>query len=353
MSSNNYIPTHNQQYINGNVNTISRQVVHKYLNVDSRFMRDTISNKPENFEVNLNSTIDNVVSMRVLSAELPNTFYNVTTKNNKFWITNAARTGLMEIVITPGKYTPSTLINKLNEIYPDDFCEPELHPNNKTYHVHYDTDTGKFLIERHDEETFDLVFIDDIYIDASGNSQPVHRYNTKIEKCGLTTNPRPSAATKILNDCQQKPAIIDEETKFTNLGYLLGYTQASYTGLSSYTSEKVATLDLNKYIYLSINDFNHNNSQSIIGNREHSLINDNIISRFSLTGETNVSSQLVNDRYSSIFNSVRVYHGPVKMNRLRIELLDEFGNTLELNGGHVSLLIELETLYNSNMVSFN
>ena len=44
-------------------------------------------------------------------------------------------------------------------------------------------------------------------------------------------------------------------------------------------------------------------------------------------------------------NNKRVYFGPVTMSRMRIRLLDDKGNTINLNGNDWSFTLVCETLY--------
>jgi pyruvate formate-lyase activating enzyme-like uncharacterized protein len=336
------ITTHNQQYIKGNVNSVSRQVVKKYINIDSRFKRN-VSDKSSDFEVILNANIDNVVSMRVLSTELPNTIYNITPNNNSFWITNSTMTGLDQIDITPGKYDVSAFINYLVTQYSTMFYSSNLTsvtPPPALYDINHDTITGKFTIRRTTipEEKFTIQFINDNVIDTSNSNI------TQLEKCGMTTNPRPSAATKILSNCNVTKPHIERNNRFQNLGYFMGFNEYKYSGVHYYESENVANFSQQPYLYLSIDDYNNNNSENIIGNDVNSLLQDNIISRFSIK-----SNSTIDDRYDAIFNSVRVYHGPVKLKRMKIKCIDIYGNVVDFNGSHISLLLEVETLYNSSL----
>ena len=89
------------------------------------------------FEIGGARTLVNVVAMKVISAEIPFSYYIVTSKNNTFTLTENVD-GAQTISITPGNYTSSQMITEL---------DTKLSAtSNETYTTTYSSSTNKFTI---------------------------------------------------------------------------------------------------------------------------------------------------------------------------------------------------------------
>ena len=93
---------------------------HRYLHISSKDRR--IHEHQASFQVNLNSPIDNVVSVGVSRFTIANSFFNVTENNNKLeWLENTTAGGqyvpttskLLSITIPTGNYQMSDLLNTI------------------------------------------------------------------------------------------------------------------------------------------------------------------------------------------------------------------------------------------------
>jgi len=83
--------------------------------------------------------------------------------------------------------------------------------------------------------------------------------------------------------------------------------------------------------------------ESIIEMKETKLIlNKNILARISLQGS--VFDFLSKDNFNLI-TSPRQYFGPVDIQKLQIQLLDEYGRILNLNNMDYSFCITFQTIY--------
>ena len=96
------------------------------------------------------------------------------------------------------------------------------------------------------------------------------------------------------------------------------------------------------YIYVAVNDYQYNtNSLNIIG-FDGSIMEKNIIAKISMyNGKL---SLIVEDNNNPLIKKRR-YNGPVNLRQLHIQLLDKFGEILDLNNMDWSLTLELELLY--------
>ena len=89
-------------------------------------------------------------------------------------------------------------------------------------------------------------------------------------------------------------------------------------------------------------DFNNNVNDGFYGTFTSSLLNKNILARISLQG--NVFSILSQSNFNLI-TTPRQYFGPVDIQKLQIQLLDEYGRILNLNNMDYSFCLTFQTIY--------
>jgi hypothetical protein len=128
------------------------------------------------------------------------------------------------------------------------------------------------------------------------------------------------------------------------LGWILGFRSGKYSGSPNYVSE--APVDLNgiKYMYLVVDDYNNNVNNSFYSAFNSSILNKNILARISLqtgTGFLDVNSQ----NNLLLTTTARQYFGPVDIQKLKIQLLDEYGRVIDLNNMDYSFCLSLQSIY--------
>ena len=108
-----------------------------------------------------------------------------------------------------------------------------------------------------------------------------------------------------------------------------------------------------KYLYLVVDDFNNNSHETVVPAYTDSLGTSNILARLTTgswsggTGEfaTGLAiSDLVGLQTEEV--KKRVYFGPVDIKKLRLRILDDKGQVLNLNNMDVSFALDLVYLYN-------
>jgi hypothetical protein len=125
-------------------------------------------------------------------------------------------------------------------------------------------------------------------------------------------------------------------------GWLIGFRTGYYTNKTTYVSEGIVDLVGTKYMYLVVDDFNNNVSDSFYGAFTASLLNKNILARISLQGS--VFDVLSQNNYNLI-TSPRQYFGPVDIQKMQIQLIDEYGRIVDLNNMDYSLCLTMQTIY--------
>lgn len=108
-----------------------------------------------------------------------------------------------------------------------------------------------------------------------------------------------------------------------------------------------------KYVYIAIDDFQAN-SKNYFTLATESLLSPNIIARINigmlLEEKKKNNSNLINTGAAIDFltnqKNIREYFGPTNVSRLKISLIDEYGELLNLNDRDWSFLLTFECLYN-------
>lgn len=158
-----------------------------------------------------------------------------------------------------------------------------------------------------------------------------------------------------LIDCLFKNEYISDNTPLQlKLGWLLGYRKKLYKYVGSDTGsefnnipgitdisspEAFFTGNSNNYLYLAVDDFNNNVSDGYYSAFNSSILNKNILSRISLS---NISSNFV----ISFTQIPRTYFGPVNLEKMHIQLLDELGRPVYLQNMDFSFALNLTEIYN-------
>jgi len=136
------------------------------------------------------------------------------------------------------------------------------------------------------------------------------------------------------NNLQLKfPAVRDR----VNLGYLLGFTNKTYAADTNHTAESLPKLELdNEYYYFSFNDY-----QQSVNHNHFAVMNKNFVTKNIFAKLKDHESEENNTDYFV----KKSYFGPVTLNRVTFELLDKYGNALDLKGADYSFSVEIEILY--------
>ena len=129
------------------------------------------------------------------------------------------------------------------------------------------------------------------------------------------------------------------------LGWMLGFRLGQYyiEAGKNLESEGIADFVYPKYIYLSINDFNNSGSNEYAAILSESILSNNIVGRINY-GYDMIDEGIYNIA-EGILGTSRYYYGPVNLKKLHIQLLDEYGEIIDLNNMDWSCTLTLTMLY--------
>ena len=290
----------------GHLNSVKRITQLLNLNLNSCFRNNYYQSNPCDFQYIIPSEIKNVLSMRLVSIEIPNSWYLFSSikKNNSFIIEinlDGEKTNY-DIIIPDGNYDSDTLQHYLNTTY---FYESGLETplKNIRFNINnYNLKTSFEIVENEETETnnfnFSLKFIQNI-----------------------------------------------NQNAMNTLGWTLGFRLGSYLNIhEKICSEGLFDAGGDRYIYICINDYQYNSNTSNTVCFDKSILNEDVLAKIPMINGK--FSLIVNDNNNSLAK-IRRYNGPINLSRLQIKIIDKFGTVIDLNNMDYSLTLELELLYES------
>jgi len=308
-----YLLSFPTNYVKGVINPLKRRVNTRYLNIDTRFRENYFSCQSTNYHLDLPLKISGVMSLQLSAIELPTTFFNISKQlgNNFFTIEvddyiigTETKSYSTVITLQDGNYAPSSLIDYLNSI------------------------VGMM------EEPFNrLIFtLNILNTMISGTGQMVIGISRPNDPFNFTLN---FQADKNGNNDNNTPLPL-------KLGWTFGFRSGKYVNNSTYISEGVMDLTGPRYIYLVVDDFNNNVNNAFYGAFNSSILNKNILARISLQSKF---FDIFIENNLNVITTPRHYYGPVDIQKLHLQLLDEYGRVLDINNMDYSFCLILQTVY--------
>jgi hypothetical protein len=132
------------------------------------------------------------------------------------------------------------------------------------------------------------------------------------------------------------------------LGWSLGFRKQTYENLASYTSEGAYGSAFDNYFFVDVDDFHSNFlTDAVVSvtqgvNGTPFYLGNTIMAKIPVT--TNANTIIFNNGSDRLFKT-REYFGPVKLERLRIRLLNKFGEVIDMNTNDYSISFEIKETY--------
>ena len=129
------------------------------------------------------------------------------------------------------------------------------------------------------------------------------------------------------------------------LGWILGFRKPSYViGTSQTISEGIVDVSVIRYLYLVLDEFTRGNQNSFVAALPSSLLRKTILARVSINKTTYPFGTILpaNNYNGYLLTDTREYTGRVDLQKLSIQLVDDIGVPVSLNGLHFSFCLEVE-----------
>ena len=281
----------------GVVNDLKRNIITSQLSIDTKFRKNYFSSKSSNYTINLATPLKNVISMKMSSMEIANIQHVIseTLGTNGFKITKIPSSGpsvTATVKIPSGNYNTTSLESSL---------------------VGVDTDENKLA-----------------YVDST----------ISIDSNTMRATISASSGNKLELDFQN--LVHQNAPPMKTLGWVLGFRKKHYKGQKSYTGEGTIDLAGCKYIFLCINDFKNTTQDVCTILYENSFLRKHILARIPM--REGKGAVLFEDPSDKITKK-RHYFGPVNIDKLHIQLIDEYGMEIDMNYNDFSFALEFDILY--------
>jgi len=282
----------------GTINPLKKRTLRQNLNIDTKFRDNYYTSLSSNFHFDLPIRFMKIVSMELTAFEFPTSHYSISKQagNNFFAISFCG--DIEMIIVQSGNYSSQGLVDYLNN------------------YVSLSTNTNLNAV------IFSLK-------PSSGNNDSAQLI------IGLTSDIGMDIAVNFQCDIYGN---VDTTVPLPlKLGWMMGFRNGIYTDDVTYFSEGIVDLSGSKYLYLVIDDYNNNVNNGFYSAFNSSILNQNILARISLVN--NATNTL------SFVTSPRQYFGPVDIQKVNVQLLDEYGRIVDLNNMDYSFCLSMTMIY--------
>jgi hypothetical protein len=376
-SDNSYTIPIKKDILNPNLKNVVTRLIH----LDSQFRQSTAGGgSATDYTLDLSDPLKNVLSLRLYSIQIPFSWYIVDPayNNHTFWFTFTDQSN-RQVIMDAGNYTPTTFVDALNmsilAVVPDISGVP----------VSYSQSTGKltFTLQTITGPAIETI----VFFDFEGNLVTAPYVNSTLGWLMGFRESTVTVGTKNVSDgvldlygTKNLLLVIDDYNQNHVNNGLVSITETSNTlSLPSYYRP-----DLPFTVQPPINEYNTNigdfgdsafrtfkqlpimqpTSPRILTQSQIYTVNEIMKNRertmtYRMRAPTSPDifamipmkhgGMKIGDVYvefgSSLQTNMRVYFGPVNIERIRIRLLDDKGNIINLNGIDWSVTLISENLY--------
>lgn len=321
------------EYNPGKVNPLHTPVITKCLNVDTRFRDNLYTTQSSDFTFTLPTKIRKVVSMQLSAYEFPVTFYSTSSSYGNNFLNvfctyyntlsrDTSAVALRTVIIPDGNYSAQDLVAYIND---------KLCPRNDDQSLLYDGLDSSGI--------FNCISLS---LDLNANGSGTGKVTIGTQTIAGFYDPALYILSLGLDFTLDKDGIKDMLNPTSKLGWNLGFIRPKYYGSKLYVSDTLPDPAAIRYLYLVVNDFNNSVNNHFVGAFNNWILNDNILARIPINGQY---FNILTENQLSQHLEPRRYFGPVDIQRLQIQLLDDHGRVLDINGANYSLCFTFKCLF--------
>lgn len=334
-----------EEIVLSNMNPIEKRTMTKSLCIDTLFRENYEKTYSTDYLYKLPNPINNVVSLQLTSFEFPNmiNFFSQENLSNTFEISlynvntgeyDASGEIIYEnstttLKIPDGNYMTNEFVTMINNLFTSSeviglkFLKVEIDKQTQTIIRTYNSSIDQTTIGQFPYDISDNNYSPDFYYKLNFEIANKPLYKTAGWMMGFRNK------TYTITQSDVYLNLIDAEYPVMYEGFIKGE--------SSYGS----TMD--NYIFLEIDDF-HNNypTNTFTSINTNSYIGKNILARIVLTTGSNT---IITDNAADGIFKRREYFGPIKLEKLKIRILNRFGDVINLKQNDYSFVLELKQIY--------
>jgi hypothetical protein len=313
-----YLSTGIKEYTQGIINPLNKSVIIKNLNIDTRFRENYYTSPSTNFNITLPTNFSNVVTMQLSAIEVPNSFYSISKQyDNNYFTININNEEAAVVRIGSGTYSNVGIATAINNA---------LYNLGGNYqYIQFTANTSSDIVDPdYKNGTCQML------VDVSNNNPIIQSFSLNFQ------------ANILGLDDRNTPLPL-------KLGWALGFRNGIYENNLKYVSEGVIDVLGPKYAFLVVDDYNNNVNNGFYSAFNSSILNNNILARITLNSGTTKSgvNSVIGEAILplNMVTSTRQYFGPVTIQNLNIQLLDQYGRVIDLQNMDFSFCLSLVTSY--------
>ena len=375
----------------GTLNPNLKNTVTRLINLDSQYRQIITPNSenplgpasPTNYTIDLTENLTNVLSIKLNSVQIPYAWYAIdyTSGTNVLFYRITGATTYTSFVVEPGNYTPQQL---------QAYMALQV-PFNGLLSIAYNQNSGKMTITNNSINAYDLLFFDPTYHVPLSASTP--EINDAIAASKLNSNlgwlmgirgtnrvppvpnqllyqlqpvasaPANAITTEALTDTYGPKYLIlvldDYNQNHLNKGLVTTATNDTKLSIPSYFNPGLPVVcdASNNPFYVQSSPRQLTQAQIYTINTIIQDRNNTTIDRYTGPTTTDVLALIPVKTYSllpgqpyiefgsSLQTNERIYFGPVNIERMKLQLMDDKGNILNMHGNDWSFTITSTHLY--------
>jgi outer membrane biosynthesis protein TonB len=376
----------------GTLNPNLKNTVTRLVNIDSQYRQIITPNSenplgpasPTNYTVDLTENLTNVLSIKLNSIQIPYAWYalDYTSGTNVLFYRITGTPTYTPFVVPPGNYTPSQLYTYMASVAPFSGGTP--------FSIAYNGNSGKMTITNATATAYDILFFSPTYNIPVTPGAITPEINDAIAASKLNSNlgwlmgyrgtkPVPNQLLYRLQPVATAPAnaIVSEALADTygpkylllvlddynqnhlNKGLVNIATNDTRLSLPSYFNPGLAVVcdtsgnptyvqsaprQLTQAQLYSINAINQNRNNTTTDRYTGPTTTD-VLALIPLKTYSLLPGQPYVEFGSSLQTNERIYFGPVNIERMKVQLIDDKGNILNMHGNDWSFTITSTHLY--------
>lgn len=334
---------------------VNKSIIKRTYTIDSLFRQNYLEedNESHDYNIELPETITNAITMTISSLEIPLTYHNISPKlnNNIFNIEIyhdaliATDPSIVSVEIPAGLYEA--------RYHAADQLELQSGSNTATF----TTQIRAANIEPEIQTTINNALSNNNITDISINF--IIKKNTGRSYFKLETAPIDISYIIInfdvnnshVNQYKNNHSCVDNQL-YQKLGWQLGFHVAKTEEITigkAAESNYICYINYPRYLYIAIDDY-QSSSRNYFSIASKSIIAPNIIGRINILSlleeKTAFKSAAAPGDFFYQQKHVREYFGPTDINKLKIQLLDEYGRPFSINNMDWSFIVSFECFYN-------
>ena len=329
-----------------NMNPTERKTVKRNLNIDTLFRKNYYKTDSTHFLYTLPEPINNVVSMKITSVEIPYVWYTFSAANQS-----------NEFTIHIYNYVDPILMSQNATLTPQTFSQVFQIPEGNYGSAELITAMNNYFSNLAGVFSYFYFDVEDT------SSKCIIRLKTFLESSSaydeLVKNSGPDFYFEVDFRIQSDPT----RPIYKNAGWMLGFKHPLYkvvydiSGIHNYIylnngkqnyryylmGESSYGNSMFNYFFIDVDDFHKNYSTNMhLSSTVDSYIGNTIMGRVQVISGFNTI--LTNTSNDFVFKT-REYFGPIKLEKLAIRIINRFGDVMNINGNDYSMLLEIEQLY--------